>query len=130
MCLCCGLDSEPEVGKAWDDRQSLSRHHFECPERILTVDSDEVQELKKKLLDACDMFNTQHFRAVEAEHHRDLARAKVQGIQTFYASINTPECPFCDSETVFLAEAFAKENLHYYRCRECRRQFSRPPLVS
>jgi hypothetical protein len=123
------LDSQPEEGKEFDDRQSITRHHFECPERAFTADSEEILELKKKLLDACAGFNDQHFRAVRAEYRSQQAWDKVQGIQTFYAALNTPECPFCNSETVFLAEAFARENLHYYRCQECHRQFSRPPLA-
>jgi hypothetical protein len=48
-CLCCG--------QSFDG--SLFSHHLECQERASAADSDQVQELKNRLVDACVICHAQ-----------------------------------------------------------------------
>jgi hypothetical protein len=129
LCLCCGKSASFEEH---DERKRplLVRHHSEGCSEYLAPGTDKENELKMRLAEACRKFNEERFSNTALAEANATLTDEIQRLRTYYAAVVTPECPDCKGETVFLAEAYAKENVHYYRCRNCAHHFSRAPVVA
>jgi hypothetical protein len=121
VCLCCGVD-----GPGTERGPGLIAHHGECPERGLPGDSEEVRELKAKVAYACRRLN--EVTRTDAEGRARKLEAELERVRLFYATNYPPPCHTCFAETTF-APDFSAYDLFSYRCGDCQRVFTRPPLA-